>query len=456
MIRVWAIILFGLLIFFHELGHFIFAKLMGVKVLKFSLGFPPAILRKKIGDTEYVISAVPLGGYVKMLGEEPGEELAEEDKARSFKFQSAWKRALIVLAGPVFNLVLAYLIFTAFLSFDLPISIPDLNREMHTTIVVIKDDSPAQNAALRENDTIVSIDGREVSSWAEIQQAVFDHPGKTIVLGVERGADVLEIAVVPEARTVKDRKGKEITYGDLGITKKTAVVGGVVKDSPASRSGLRSGDVIVSIDGVTVNTWVEMTDIIMRSPGEEIVLQVKRPSGLSDIPIVPEPAKIQLGSDEEKIIGRIGITLQGMILSRGVLYAPIDGFRAVYEWSALTIEALVKILTGSISAKQVGGPILIVGAAAKAASAGAFTYFNFIAIISINLAIINLVPIPILDGGHLMFLSIEGLRRRPLSEAFMMAATKVGLAMIILLVILVFYNDIVRIIVPWVQKTFGV
>lgn len=456
MILVWAIILFGLLIFFHELGHFIVAKLMGVKVLKFSLGFPPAILRKKIGDTEYVISAIPLGGYVKMLGEEPGEELADDEKERSFKYQSAWKRAAIVLAGPVFNLGLAYIIFVAFLSFDLSISVPNLSRELDTTIEVIKDESPAYTARLLVNDRVVSINGKEVTAWGEIQQAVFDHPGKEIVLGVERGVEVLEVAVVPEAKTVKDRKGNEITYGDLGISKKTAVVGGVVKNSPALRSGLRSGDVIVSIDGVPVNSWVEMTEIIMENADKEIVLQVKRPAGISDISVVPEPAKVQLAGNEEKIVGRIGITLDGMIISRGTLYAPIDGLRAVYEWSALTIEALVKILSGSISAKQVGGPILIVGAAAKAASAGAFTYFNFIAIISINLAIINLVPIPILDGGHLMFLSIEGIRRKPLSEAFMLVASKVGLAMILLLITLVFYNDIVRIIIPWVQKTFGV
>lgn len=367
MTLLWAIILFGILIFFHELGHFIFAKLVGVKVLKFSLGFGPKLISKKIGETDYIISAIPLGGYVKPLGEEPGEELKEEDKQWAFNCQPVWKRAAIVLAGPVFNLVLAYIIFVTFFSLKIPVAIPDLSSI--TT-------------------------------------------------------------------TIED----------------------VVENSPAIKAGLMKGDTIVSINGTSVNDWVEMAEIFSKNPGKELTLKVKRGNDLIDIRVTPEPTKIKDEKGREIIVGRIGVSKKlrvEVIQSSSILQAPIKGIEAVYGWSILILKVVGKLLTGAVSAKQMGGPILIVDAAAKAASAGAFTYFSFIAIISINLAILNLLPIPVLDGGHLMFMSIEALRGKPLNEKVMGIATKIGIAMIMLLIAFVFYNDIIRIVVPWVQKTFN-
>jgi regulator of sigma E protease len=360
----WAIILFGLLIFFHELGHFIFAKFVGVKVLKFSLGFGPKILGRKIGETEYLISAIPLGGYVKPLGEEIGEDLKEEEKPRAFNYQPVWKRAAIVVAGPVFNLVLAFIIFIVFLSFKLPIAIPQL-------------------------DSI------------------------------------------------------------------TTAIENVMDGSPAMKAGLKKDDIIVSIDGVSVKEWNVMADIFSKNPGKEMVLKVKRDDHIIDVSIIPEPKKVKNEKGEEIVIGRIGISKKfnaDVIQSKSIFDVPFKAIEAVYGWCILTLEVVVKLFTGAVSVKQIGGPILIVDAAAKAASVGLFTYFNFIAIISINLAIINLLPVPVLDGGHIMFLSIEALRGKPLSEKIMVVANKVGLALLLLLIAVVFYNDILRIIVPWMQK----
>jgi regulator of sigma E protease len=361
-----AIALFGLLIFFHELGHFIFAKSLGVKVLKFSIGFGPKLLGRKIGETEYQVSAVPFGGYVKPLGEEPGEEIQEEEKERAFNYQPVWKRAAIVFAGPLFNLVLAYLVFVVFLSVKLPVVIPNL-ASITATVESVVEGSPAMKAGIMEDDTIVSIDGKSVSDWNEMAVIFSENPGKELALKVKRGEELLNISITPEPVTMKDESGSEVVVGRIGISK---------------------------------------------------ALQAK------------------------------------VIQSETVLLAPIKGIEAVYEWSALTLEVVVKLLTGGVSVKQLGGPILIGDAAAKAASAGALAYFGLVAIISINLAILNLLPIPVLDGGHLMFMIIEALRGKPVSEKAMNVATRIGFALLMLLIVVVMYNDTTRVIVPWFKKTF--
>jgi len=365
MTLLWAVILFGLLIFFHELGHFIVAKMVGVRVLKFSLGFGPKLLGKKIGDTEYLLSAIPLGGYVKPLGEDPEDELSEEEIPFSFGFQPVWKRAAIVVAGPVFNLVLAFLIFTSFLAVNLPVIVPDLDS-ITTTIENVQDASPAEAAGFRPGDEIKAINGEDVMDWTGMASIFSKSAGKELDVKVMRGEDLINLTVTTEPVKGMDEKGEEVTVGRIGISKKM------------------SGSVIES---------------------------------------------------------------------EGILSAPIKGVQAVYGWCAVTLEVVVKLFSGGISAKQLGGPILIVDAAAKAAEVGAYTYFNFIAIISINLAILNLLPVPVLDGGHLLFFGIEALRRRPLSDKFMLAANKVGMALLLLLITYVFYNDIIRIVVPWVQRT---
>ncbi len=364
---IWAVVLFGLLIFFHELGHFIVAKLVGVKVLKFSLGFGPKIIGKKIGETEYLLSAVPLGGYVKPLGEEPGEEISEEDRSRAFNFQPVWKRAAIVVAGPVFNLVLAFLIFTLFLGLKLPVAIPDL-------------------------DSV------------------------------------------------------------------TTTIDGVMEGSPAMAAGLRSGDMIVSINGSSVVDWNEMAETFAKNPAKELRVRVKRGESLINVNITPEPTKVTDEKGEEITIGRIGISKKlgaKVIRSNSIFEAPLRGIEAVYDWSVLTIDVVVRLFTGTVSTKQIGGPILIVDAAAKAAAVGAFTYFNFIAIISINLAILNLLPVPVLDGGHVVFLLIEALRGKPLSDKVMLVANRIGMTLLLLLITFVFYNDTVRIIIPWMQRVLN-
>lgn len=455
MTLLWAVILFGLLIFFHELGHFILAKLVGVKVLKFSLGFGPKMIGRKIGETEYLISAIPLGGYVKPLGEEPGEELSEDEKPRAFTNQPVWKRMAIVLAGPVFNLVLAFIIFFAFLSVDHPVEIPDFDA-LSPRIVNVAADSPAMRAGLRAEDTVISIDGKDINTWIEMEGIILENPGKELQFRVKRNGSVLDVNITPDPETVTDAQGNEIVVGRIGISRQASVIGEVFEDTPAWKAGLKKNDTVVSIDGVPVLDWKEMSSILSKSPGKEVVLKVMRNGRLIDIPVTPEAKTATDSTGKEVTVGRIGISSKSAFLviqSDAFWQVPLKAAQAVYEWCVVTLEIVGKLFTGSVSAKQVGGPILIVDAAAKAASVGAFTYFNFVAIISINLAILNLMPVPVLDGGHIMFLSLEALRRKPLSEKLVMVANRIGMALLLLLITFVFYNDIIRIVVPWVQKT---
>ena len=361
----WAVILFGSLIFFHELGHFIVAKMVGVRVLKFSLGLGPKIFGKKIGDTEYLLSAFPLGGYVKPLGEDPEDELTDEEKPFSFGYQPIWKRAAIVVAGPVFNLVLAFLIFTSFLAFNYPVIVPDLDS-ITTTIEDVKEESPAEVAGFLPGDEITALNGTDIMDWSEMAAVFSSSPGKELDVKIKRGDEVFNVTVTPASEKGMDENGEEVIVGRIGISKKM------------------SGNVITS---------------------------------------------------------------------ESIFSAPVKGAQAVYEWCVVTLEVVVKLFSGGISTKQIGGPILIVDAAAKTAEAGVYPYFNFIAIISINLAILNLLPVPVLDGGHLLFFGIEALRRKPLSDKIMIAANKIGMTLLLLLITFVFYNDIVRIVVPWVKRT---
>ncbi len=350
MTMIYALILLGILIFVHELGHFLFAKMLGVKVLKFSLGFGPTVVGKTYGETEYVISAVPLGGYVKMLGEEPGEELAESDKKRAFNFQPVWKRFTIVFAGPFFNLLFAAIVFFFIFVNGVPYLLP--------------------------------------------------------------------------------------------------VVGDVTADSPAYKMGLKKGDRIEEISGLPVKRWDDMTEMIHNSAGKPLKMKIGRGSSEFDIVITPEKKAVKDIFGQSKEVGLIGIAPAG---DTGVerVNAPKSVVLAVdrtWELSALTIVFIVKLIQHIIPAETIGGPIMIFQMAGKQASQGAMNYFTFMAVISINLGVLNILPIPMLDGGHLMFIGIECARGKPLSEKALGVAQRVGFALLVTLMVFALYNDILRLI----------
>jgi regulator of sigma E protease len=353
-----AIILLGVLIFVHELGHFLVAKLSGVKVLKFSLGFGPKVIGKKIGDTEYLLSAVPLGGYVKMLGEDPDDEFSPEEKNVAYSSQSLGKRFFIVLTGPLFNLLLAYIIFILFIALQFPVRIPTFET-FSPSIDKVVEDSPAMKAGLQKGDVIVSIDDKSVSTWIEMTKIITQNPGKELTVKIKRNGETVVTKIIPDEQLVTDDKGQEIKAGRIGI----------VKDPHMN-----------------------------------------------------------------------------VIEGKGLVSAPLLGLTATYEWSIFVLKTMGKFVTGDIGVKNIGGPIAIVEETSKAASQGMLAYLMFMAIISIHLGILNLLPIPILDGGHLAIMSVEAIRGKPLTHNSQILAQKVGLALLLALMILAFYNDIMRLV----------
>jgi regulator of sigma E protease len=347
-----AIIVLGILVFAHELGHFLLAKRLGVGVLTFSLGFGRKLIGRKIGETQYQISAVPLGGFVKLIGENPEEAVKEEDRPRSFSAQPIWKRALIVSAGPFFNFFLAAVLF--------------------------------------------------------------------------------------------------FTVNLSGIPYFPPKIGEVSPGLPAEKAGLKKGDLVLSIDDVGVSKWDDLSKIIRDSKGKELLMKVKREGETLEIKVAPQPSKVKNVFGEEVQTVMIGITPMEEILVEKVNPFVALGMGFVQTWNGikLTVVSIVKLIERVIPAKTIGGPILIAHLAGEQAKRGMVSFILFMAILSVNLGVINLFPIPVLDGGHFLFLGLEAILRRPISIKKMEMAQQIGLIFIILLMVFAFYNDLLRIFSP--------
>jgi len=442
------IIVLGVLIFFHEFGHFLIARLFGVGVEKFSLGFGPRLIGKKIGITDYRLSAIPLGGYVKMVGEEPDAEIDPADLPLSFTHKPVVQRMLIVAAGPVFNILLAILIF--FVSFSIT-GIDDIKP----VIRQVQKDSVAQKAGLQAQDRIVSIDDTGVDAWYDINEALADSQGKILRIGVVRNDAVLNIDVKPELKQGIDLLGDSISYYDLGISalpELKAIIGDLSADFPAEKAGLKKDDQIIGINGIPIDSWRQMQSIISSSGGAELTISIRREGDVFKVNLTPQfvEDKNHLGQVEKRYL--IGISNQPMNIPETDLVtkrlnpfkAAVESLKRTYSICALMIRSVVKMIDGSIPKENLGGPIMIAKLAGDQAKQGIDKLIQFIAFISINLAIINLLPIPVLDGGHLLFFTIEGIKGRPVNLKVREVAQQVGLFILILLMILVFYNDITR------------
>ncbi len=439
MTLLYAAILLGVLVFVHELGHFLLAKLLGVKVLKFSLGFGQRVVGKTYGDTEYCISSIPLGGFVKMLGEEPGEEIPESERQRAYSSQPVWKRFLIVFSGPLFNLVFAVLVFLFVFIRGVPVPFPDIGK--------IDADSPAARAGFMTGDRVIEINGRPVENWTEVETLVAENEGQRLTFKVKRDGQTLDLSVVPVRKVEKTIFGEDKAFGDIGTSPLMyPVVGEVVRDGRAEKAGVRKGDRILEIEGIPLKTWQDMTEVIHGNPGKPLMFKIWRSAKVLEMTIVPEKKTIKIPGGGEKEIGLIGIGPMGndFMKSFGPIAAFSLGVRKTWDISVLTLVSIVKLVQRVLPADTIGGPIMIAQMAGEQASRGAVNFLNLMAVISINLGILNLLPIPILDGGHLMFLAVESVRRKALSEKVMVFAQRVGLAFLVTLMAFALYNDILR------------
>jgi regulator of sigma E protease len=423
----WAIIALGIMIFFHEFGHFIVAKLSGVGVMKFSLGFGTKLVGRKFGETEYMISALPLGGYVKLLGEEEGEELPEADKPRSFVVQPVWKRFAIVFAGPVFNIILAVILCYIVMLTGNPTPIARVSD--------VKPGSPAEAAGFKKGDIISSVDGQNVMFWDDIADYVNAHPGKEMSFAVEHAGSRDKLSLnIPDAKDV---------YDGLGLVG-TVMIGARKDGSPAAKAGLRADDVVVAVDGKRVGLWNEMADMIRASTGKELDFTIQRAGQLMHMNITPVRAEDPLKPGS--YIGIIGVMpgTETVKVSYGPAEAAVMSVDRTVLYSALIVRFLGRLIGGKEDATQVGGPIAIVQLSERQAKQGFADFVLFMAMLSINLGIINLVPIPVLDGGHLFFLGLEAVMGKPLSMRKREIAQQIGLVLIISLMAIVFGMDILR------------
>jgi len=439
------ILALGLLIFVHELGHFLVAKAVGVRVLKFSLGFGRSIISFERGGTEYAIGIFPFGGYVKMAGEEP-EELPEgkleegEWEPGDYMYASVPRRLAIITAGPAMNILLALAIYFG------GYSIAGIDILATTTVGAVKPGSFAEVAGFTAGDRIVAVDGDSVGDWASVLSRVQMGIGVDHAVSVDRGGQLLDLnlpSLLEEDGGL--RAGAEKGYGMAPVT--GARLSAVSDTGAAAAAGLEAGDRIVRFGEKEVANWLDLSEAVHGSPGVTAELHYLRDGELMVTRVTPEPV---MDDSTGQVIGWLGISSDPMDLpfehiSLSLPRAAVMAASDTWETGTLVVDILARLISGQLSMKKtMGGPVTIVAMATRSARSGLLSLLLFVAFVSVNLGVLNLLPIPVLDGGHLVFLGAEAMRGRPLSVKVRLVATQVGMAFIILVMLYVTVNDFLR------------
>ena len=441
-------VLLGVLIVVHEFGHYLVARLAGVKVVRFSVGFgrPLFLWRAGRDGTEWAIGAFPLGGYVRMLDESEGE-VAPHEAHRSFNRQSVWKRMAIVVAGPLANLVLAVAVYWGLFMHGSEELRPVLGQPVAA--------SAAEQAGIRNGERVLKVGDESVETWADLRWELLRRMVEQDSVELEVVNERDEISFRPLALAeARDPEPGEDPIELLGLRffrpVVPAVLGGITPGSAAAAAGLRPGDVVVSIDGRDVASWADVVQTVRASPGVTLLLEYERDGAVSTVEITP--VRIESGGRE---IGRIGAAVADSGLERDNLlitvhYGPLPALgKAIEEtWdkSIFSLRMMGKMVTGVLSWHNISGPVTIADYAGQSAKLGLAQYLRFMALVSISLAVLNLLPVPVLDGGHLLYYVAEIVRGRPLSERCLMIGQKIGLALILMLMAFALYNDFTRLI----------
>lgn len=431
----YFIIGLGLLIFIHELGHFLVAKFSGIRVERFSLGFGPRLIKFQVGETEYCVSALPLGGYVKMSGQEDFEEgeIVPLDDPRAFSSKSLWTRLKVVLAGPGMNLLLPFVLMP--LVFILGRQEPKfLSKPVE--VFGVQADSPAQKSGLEKGDRILQINGHAVESWGEALPMVLAPSVTQVRLKVERGGQALPQELSLQKAQSTDPFGLEpMLFVDVD-----PIIGDLSPDSPAKAAGMLPGDRVLSIDGKPVADWTAMSERVNASQGKALNFVVQRQGEQLQLAISP-----QYNAEYKKYV--IGVSKGSNPnyyekKSYGLFEAIKKGAQENIVLFGMTFKVLKDLVTLKASYKELGGPIKIAEVSAQAAKKGIGNFLYLLAFLSIQLGILNLLPIPVLDGGHVAFMAYEAVAKRPLSMKKRLIAQQVGMFLLLTLMVLVTVNDI--------------
>ncbi|MEK6531841.1 MAG: RIP metalloprotease RseP [Deltaproteobacteria bacterium] len=424
------IIVLGILIFIHEVGHFAVAKYSGVGVEKFSLGFGPRLIGVRYGETEYRLSLLPLGGYVKMVGEAQGEDVTEQDLSRSFNHKGVLTRSLIVASGPFMNLILAALLFP--LIYMIGVQAPAF-LEQSPKVGFVSPESPAYSAGMRRGDMIESVNGKPVKNWEEYLSASSLYHDRDVDMGVSR-ANAAFTVTLKASHEKTEKAGYSGLYPEM-----EPVIGELSAGYPAKEAGIHGGDRIISVDGASIVHWAELEEVIRRD-GKKKIFVVERNGENLTIEVAPKY------NDELKAY-LVGITRRESYVrkSYGFVESVEKGASTSIAMTGQLFLVIKGLVTGEYSLKALGGPIMIAKVAGKAAKTGVAELLALVAFLSLQLGIINLFPIPVLDGGHLLFFCIESIKGSPLSERFLSVAQQVGMVFLIGLMVLVTYNDLFRI-----------
>ncbi|WP_323845599.1 RIP metalloprotease RseP [Microbulbifer magnicolonia] len=443
---IWALVALGVLVSFHEFGHFLVARLCGVKVLRFSVGFGRRLLsRYDRHGTEFTISAIPLGGYVKMLDEREGA-VPQDQLHQAFNRKSVWARIAIAAAGPVANFLLAIVLFWFVFMGGTAGPVPIVES--------VEPGSIAARAGLEAGQEIIAIDGEETPTWQALNWQLANRLGDTgsIEFSVRYPDSELEYHMVADI----DRwlAGQEVPdpLAEVGLElwtpSITMTLAQVTPDSAADRGGLRAGDEILATDGNAFDGWDSWTQYVRARAGEELRIEVIRDGERLLVPVTPEAVTL----DNGERIGRLGVmpVVETWPEERvrtyhfGVAGALSKGLQETWDKTLFTLNSLKKLVLGQLSTKNLSGPITIAKVAGTSAEAGWQSFLSLLALLSISLGVLNLLPIPVLDGGHLLYYGIEAVKGSPVSERVQMIGLQVGMALVLGIMGLALYNDILR------------
>ncbi|MEO8156749.1 MAG: RIP metalloprotease RseP [Betaproteobacteria bacterium] len=440
------IVALGLLIVFHELGHYVVARLCGVKVLRFSVGFGMPLWRRRFGadQTEWAISAFPLGGYVKMLDEREGP-VDPQERHRAFNVQTVTRRFAIVLAGPVANFVLAILLYWVLFMHGVP--------GIRPVVGVPVEGTPAAQAGLAEGELIARVDGAEVPTWQDLRWSLLEHSLRKDTVDLEMHAERGDIRFrrLDLSAIGTDKIDVDLMQA-IGLTRYQPplkpVIGRLIAGGAGERDGLKEGDEIADIDGHAIASWEGLVASVSAAPGRVLQVRVLRAGATHQLAVTPESKQ-----EGGKVLGRIGAApkIDEAALKRlitEVRYGPFESaakaVQRTWEVSAFTLKMLGRMIIGEVSLKNLSGPITIADYAGQSAQLGWLAYVSFLALISISLGVLNIMPVPLLDGGHLMYYVAEIVKGSPVSDRVMEVGQQVGMVLLFSLMAFALYNDMNR------------